>query len=389
MVDAGRGFGKTRTGAEWVRARVEGNLAGRIALIGETAADARDVMVEGESGLLAISPPWARPVYQPSKRRLVWPNGAIATTYSAEDPEQLRGPQHDAGWADEIAKWRYGVETWSNFDFGLRLGVNPQAVATTTPKPVKLVKQLLTDPLTVVTHGSMFDNAANLPAATIASLRRTYEGTRLGRQELMGELLEDVEGALWQRAWFDNNRATAFVLTDDGPAVVRNGQRILLTRIFVIVDPATTHGDESDQTGVAAVALGEDNDYYVLDAFGLRLTPEGWAKRALDLFDRCQSSVIVAESNQGGEMVRSVIQKVRPGAPVRLIRALKSKTLRAEPVALLYEQGRVHHVGTLADAEDQMCSFPVAAELDDILDAIVHGVTELHSRAGGLLVSFI
>jgi phage terminase large subunit-like protein len=225
LVDAGRGFGKTRTGAEWVRDRVERKLAGRIALIAETAADARDVMVEGESGILAISPPWSRPVYQPSKRRLQWPNGAIATTYSAEEPDQLRGPQHDAGWCDEIAKWRYGVETWANFDFGLRLGDRPQGVATTTPKPVKLVKQLLADPLTVVTHGSMFDNAANLPATTLASLRRTYEGTRLGRQELMGELLEDVEGAMWQRAWFDQQRATSFQITDDGPAVVRNGER--------------------------------------------------------------------------------------------------------------------------------------------------------------------
>lgn len=388
-MDAGRGFGKTRTGAEWVRSYIESGKAGRVALVAETAADARDVMVEGESGILAISPPWARPVYQPSKRRLQWPNGAIATTYSAEDPDQLRGPQHDLAWCDEIAKWRYGMDTWSNLDFGLRLGLNPRGIATTTPKPVKLVRSLLADPLTIVTHGSMFDNAANLPKATIASLRRTYEGTRLGRQELMGELLEDVEGALWQRAWFDNHRASSFQITDDGPAVIRNGERVLLTRIYVIVDPATTHGDDSDQTGIAAVAEGEDKHYYVLSAYGVRLTSEGWAKRALDLLDRYKGVSIIAESNQGGEMVQSVIKKVRSNAPVRLIRAIKSKTLRAEPVALLYEQGRVHHVGTLADAEDQMCSFPVAAELDDILDAIVHGITELHARAGGLLVSFI
>lgn len=273
--------------------------------------------------------------------------------------------------------------------FGLRLGSDPRCIATTTPKPVKLVRDLLASPSTAVTRGTTYDNAAHLSPAFIEQIVAKYEGTRLGRQELSGELLEDVEGALWQRSWFDNHRATSFVRSGNGPAVVRDGQQILLKRIYVVVDPAITHGDDSDQTGIAVVAQGEDNDYYVLEAIGVRLTPEGWPKRVLDLFDRFGAVDILAESNQGGEMVRSVIKKVRSDAPVRLIRALKSKTLRAEPVALLYEQGRVHHVGTLADAEDQMCSFPVAADHDDILDAIVHGITELHARSGGLLVSFI
>lgn len=388
LIMAGRGAGKTRSGAEWIHEQVRRGH-NRIALVGATAADVRDVMVQGESGLLACAQDDERPIYQPSLRRLTWPNGAIATTYSADEPDRLRGPQHSTAWCDEIATWRYGVESWDMLMFGLRLGSDPRCIATTTPKPVRLVRDLLASPSTAVTRGTTYDNAAHLSPAFIEQIVAKYEGTRLGRQELSGELLEDVEGALWQRPWFDNHRASSFEITDDGPAVIRNGERILLTRIYVIVDPATTHGDDSDQTGIAAVAEGEDKHYYVLAAYGVRLSPEGWAKRALDTLDGTKASAIKAESNQGGEMVRSVIKKVRPDAPVHLFRAFKSKVLRAEPVALLYEQGKVHHVGTLADAEDQMCSFPVASEHDDILDAIVHGITELHSQAGGLLVSFI
>lgn len=386
---AGRGFGKTRTAAEWIRQKAESGQHSHLALIGATAADVRDVMVKGESGLLAICPPWNKPVYNPSNRSLTWPNGAVALTFSGADPDQVRGPQCSAAWIDELAKMRYATEVWDNLQPGLRLGRLPQCTVTTTPKPIAIMRRLVADSETVITRGSTYENKDNLASSTVAYLERTYGGTRLGRQELSGELLEDVEGALWQRAWFDNHRATSFVRSGNGPAVVRDGQQILLKRIYVVVDPAITHGDDSDQTGIAVVAQGEDNDYYVLEAIGVRLTPEGWPKRVLDLFDRFGAVDILAESNQGGEMVRSVIKKVRSDAPVRLIRALKSKTLRAEPVALLYEQGRVHHVGTLADAEDQMCSFPVAADHDDILDAIVHGITELHARSGGLLVSFI
>jgi phage terminase large subunit-like protein len=235
LILAGRGFGKTRAGAEWVREQVESNRAGRIALVGETLADVRDVMIEGESGILAISPPHAMPLYEPSKRRLSWPNGAVAMVYSGEEPDQLRGPQHDAAWADEPAKWKYPVAAWDNLEFGLRLGRRPRVVATTTPRPIKLLRDLLADPMTVVTRGSTYENRSNLAASFFDRMVGKYEGTRLGRQELHAEMLDDVPGALWQRQNLD---------------LYRRARVPELKRVVVAIDPPVTSGEDSDETGI-------------------------------------------------------------------------------------------------------------------------------------------
>ena len=237
---AGRGFGKTRTGAELVRARVAARSARRIALVAPTAADARDVMVEGESGILAISPPWDRPRYEPSKRRLTWPNGAVATLYSADEPERLRGPQHDAAWCDELASWRY-PEAWDMLMFGLRLGTDPRVVVTTTPRPTKLIRELLADPTVVVTRGTTYENRANLAPDFLEQIVRKYEGTRLGRQELEAEILDDVPGALWSRGVIEAARA------DSAPHFVR---------VVVAIDPAATSGEGADETGI--IVAGKD-----------------------------------------------------------------------------------------------------------------------------------
>lgn len=363
---AGRGFGKTRTGAEWVRSITSD--CGRIALVGPTAADVRDVIVEGESGLLAVSPPWDRPSYEPSKRRVTWPNGAMATCYSADEPERLRGPQHDAAWCDEAGAWRY-AETWDMLMFGLRLGDHPRACVTTTPKPVKLIRDLLRDPSTAVTRGSTFDNRANLAPKFLRTVVQRYEGTRLGRQELMAELLDDVPGALWKRGDIDAGRVPA------APASLR--------RIVVAVDPATTSGEDSDETGIVVAGIGVDGFGYVLEDLTCRDTPQGWARVAVDAYARHRADRIVAEANQGGDMVEATIRTVLSQVPYSRIHAKRGKVLRAEPVSALYEQHRVRHVGSLAALEDQMCGFtsdfdPAKAGYSpDRVDALVYALSEL------------
>lgn len=360
---AGRGWGKTRSGAEWVRSIKD--QCGRIALVAPTAADVRDVIVEGESGLLAIAPPWDRPVYEPSKRRLTWDNGAIATCYSADEPDRLRGPQHGAAWGDEVAAWRY-PEAWDMLMFGLRLGDDPRAVVTTTPKPVKLIRDLLRDPTTRVTRGSTYDNAANLAPTFMRQVVRKYEGTRLGRQELNAELLDDVPGALWKR---DDIPHTAI------PPALR--------RIVVAIDPATTSGENADETGIIVAGLGADGRGYVLDDLTCRETPQRWATVAVEAFQRHGADRIVAETNQGGDLVENTIRTVASLVPYRGIHAKRGKVLRAEPVSALYEQGRVSHVGHLAALEDQMCSFTsdfdraAAGYSPDRVDALVYALTEL------------
>lgn len=368
---AGRGFGKTRTGAEWVRENVESGRYRRLALIAPTSADARDVMVEGESGMLAISPPGFRPLYEPSKRRLTWPNGAIATMYSADEPDRLRGPQHDGAWADELAAWRY-PEAWDMLMFGLRLGADPRCVVTTTPRPTPIIKSLVAASTTVTTRGSTYENIDNLAPAFAEQIISRYEGTRIGRQELHAEILTDVEGALWQWEWIDGSRVAV------APQC---------TRVVVAVDPAGTHSAQSDETGIVVAGLGEDGGYYVLHGLGYRLSPQGWATRTLNLYDEHAADRIVAERNQGGEMVEHTIRMVRDSAPVKTIVASRGKALRAEPVAALYEQGKVHHVGVHSQLEDQMCAFPVAAEHDDMVDALVYAITELMAPAGRVQVT--
>lgn len=277
---AGRGFGKTRAGAEWVRAQVNDRRAGRIALVAPTAADARDVMIEGESGILAVTPDMERPLYEPSKRRVSWPNGAIAIAYSAEEPDRLRGPQHDAAWCDELAVWRHD-QAWDMLMFGLRLGFDPRCVVTTTPKPRRLLRQLLHDPSVAVTRGTTFDNRANLAPAFFASIVKRYDGTRLGRQELLAELLDDVPGALWSRDAIE--RASVPV----APA---------LARIVVAIDPAVSTGDDADETGIVVAGVGEDGHGYVLDDLSGRHAPHEWARRAIAAYRGHNADRIVAES---------------------------------------------------------------------------------------------
>jgi phage terminase large subunit-like protein len=369
LILTGRGWGKTRTGAEWVRAQVRSGAAGRIALVAPTAADARDVMVEGESGILSIGSEAERPHYEPSKRRLTWPNGAIATLYSAEEPERLRGPQHDAAWCDELAAWRYMDAAWDMLMFGLRLGDNPRAVVTTTPKPKALLKTLLKDPHTHATRGSTYDNLPNLAPQFADEIIQRYKGTRLGRQELAGELLEDVEGALWTRAIIDGARV------EDAPD---------LSRIVVGVDPAVTSGEDSCETGiVVAGQCGED--FYVLADWSGRMTPEQWARRAVNAYHEFSADRVIGEVNNGGDLVESVIRNSDRNVAYSAVHASRGKAKRAEPIEALYEQGRVHHVGQFATLEDQMCSFVPqdadASNSPDRMDALVWALTDLSSTS--------
>jgi len=365
---AGRGFGKTRTGAEWVRAEVESGRRRRLALVAPTAADARDVMVEGESGILAISPKWFRPLYEPSKRRLTWPNGALATVYSADEPDRLRGPQHDGAWADEVASWKY-PEAWDMLMFGLRLGRSPRVVVTTTPKPVKVIRELVGAQTTVVTRGSTFENVDNLAPAFLEQIITRYEGTRLGRQELYAEILDDVPGALWTRKVIEDLRV------NEPPE---------LARVVVAIDPAVTSGEDSDETGIIVVGRGLDGQGYVLKDLSCRMSPDGWARRAVNAYHEFRADRVVAEVNNGGDLVEKVIRTVDPTVPYRAVRASRGKRVRAEPVAALYEQGRVHHVGGLPLLEDQMCAFlPEGSDVSpDRVDALVWAITELMLKRG-------
>lgn len=380
LILAGRGFGKTRCGAEWVCARVAGHTpliaapgaARRIALVAETSADARDVIVEGESGILACSPAATRPRYEPSKRRLSWPNGAIATLYNAVEPDQLRGPQHDAAWSDELAKWRYGQQTWDNLQLGLRLGAQPRQVVTTTPRPIKVLRDIMSDPTTAVTRGSTYENMANLAPSFIKRIIRKYEGTRLGRQELNGEMLEDVPGALWHRVRIDE---------------LRRREVPELLRIVVAIDPAASSGESSNETGIIVAGLGADGHGYVLEDVSLRGTPDAWGRAAVNAYRRWRAERIIGEVNNGGEMIEHVIRTIDPVASYKAVRASRGKVARAEPVAALDEQGRVHHVGAFPELEDQMCILTsdfdrrTAGQSPDRVDARVWALTELMLEA--------
>ena len=369
LILAGRGWGKSRTGAEWVRAQVKTGRCGRIALVARTAADVRDVIVEGESGLLAISPKDERPLWEPSRRRLTWPHtGAIATTYSADEPDQLRGPQHDGAWADEIAAWRY-PETWDQLRFGLRLGAHPRVVVTTTPRPTKIIRDLIASPDTVVTRGRTRDNVANLAPGVVAELERRYAGSRLGRQELDGEVLDDSAGALWRWTWID---------------AARVAKAPDLRRIVVAVDPATTSGEESDETGIVVAGIGYDGRGYILADESGRYRPEEWARKVASAYHAHKADAVIAESNQGGDMVGAVLRAYgSAGLPVRTVHAKRGKATRAEPVAVLYEQARVSHVGSLARLEDQLTTWDPGASgaSPDRLDALVYAVTDLLGAA--------
>jgi phage terminase large subunit-like protein len=365
LVLAGRGFGKTRVGAEqvhqWAR---ELGPEGRIALVGKDPADIRKTMIEGESGLLTCAAPWFRPVFEPSKREVVWPNGCHGFTYSAEVPDDLRGPQHHKFWGDELCKWRFPQETWDNLQFGLRLGDNPQGVVTTTPKLMPTLREILNDPMTATTRGSTYDNAANLPQKFLNHLRRKYEGTQLGRQELYADLIGDAEGALWTRAAIEAARVKVL------PA---------LRRIVVAIDPAATSSEDASETGIVVAAVGEDGHGYVIEDLSGQFTPDGWATIAVNAYKTQQADRIIAEQNNGGEMVEHTVRTVDKAVSYRAVHASRGKRTRAEPVAALYEQGRIHHLGYLGNLEDQMCTWDAraGARSPDRMDALVWALTDL------------
>jgi phage terminase large subunit-like protein len=368
---AGRGFGKTRVGAEYIRAEVKAGRARRIALIGPTTADARSVMVEGVSGLLSLYRAKERPRYEPANHRILWDNGAIATLFSAAEPERLRGPQHDLAWADEICAWKRPREAWDMMMFGLRLGDRPRVVVTTTPKAIPLIRELAAAPTTRLTRGSTHDNKANLAASFLTAIIGKYEGTRLGRQELDAELLEQADGALWTRKAIEDARIAA----DAGPE---------MRRTVIAIDPAVTTGENADETGIVVAGVGYDGLAYVLrDASG-RYSPNEWAMRAVDLYRLHRAHRIVAETNNGGEMIELTLRTVWREVPFKPLTASKGKQARAEPVAALYEQGRVRHAGGFPALEDQMCNWEPGsgAGSPDRVDALVWALTELVLEPG-------
>ena len=374
LLTGGRGAGKTRAGAEWVKGLALGRApyasapVGRIALVAETAAELRDVMVEGVSGVLAAHARREdRPLWEPSRRRLSWPNGAVAQGFSAEDPESLRGPQFHAAWLDELAKWKKPQEAFDMLQFGLRLGARPRQLVTTTPRPVPLLKKLLDDPRVAVTRATMRDNAAHLSPDFIAAVEARYAGTRLGRQEIDGELIEDRAGALWTRAMLEAGR-------------VERAPR--LKRVVVALDPPASSGERADACGLVCAGIGEDGRIYVLDDATLeRARPAEWASAACALYRRREADALVAEVNQGGEMVARVVAEQDAGVPVEMVRATRGKYLRAAPVAQLYEQGRASHAGAFPALEDELCAFGPdglgGGRSPDRLDALVWAVTAL------------
>lgn len=371
LLSGGRGSGKTRTGAE-ITHRVT-NITPRISLIAATGPDLRDTMVEGISGVLATSPPGQRPLWEPSKKKLTWPNGCIAQGFSAEEPDRLRGPQSGFTWGDEPGHWPLVAEVWDNMLFGLRIGKNPKVVATSTPKPTKWMKALIKDPLTVTHRVSTYANLENLADTFKRTILDRYEGTRLGKQELHGELLEDVEGALW--SW------EMLQWIEEAPHLVR---------IVVSVDPAGTANAKSDETGIVVLGISIDKRLYVLADFSGKYSPAQWGDKALDAADDFNADCIVAEKNYGGDMVRHVLdvaaeKRVRVAPRIKLVNSRRGKAIRAEPIVALYEKKRVIHVGQrgdLAQLEDEQTSWvPGEGDSPNRVDALVHGATELAEKS--------
>lgn len=380
---AGRGFGKTRAGAEAVRELVESGKVERIALVGPTIRDVRETMIDGESGLRAIFPEGQRPRYIPSRARLEFANGAIAPVYSSEEPDRLRGPQHGAAWCDELAAWKHLEQTWADLNMGLRLGDSPKKIITTTPRPIALIRRLAAEAErassgVIATRGRTLDNSGNLPDEFLREITEQYAGTRLGRQELDGEILGDLEGALFNRSWFK--------YLPQAPD---------LARTVVAVDPAITL--RNDETGIVVAGRSGRNAFVLEDLSG-RMSPDEWARRTVQAWQRHRAACIVAEVNRGALMVETLIRQAAkemgvaihdPAHPLRIVevRATTGKDTRAEPVAALYEQQRVFHIGKLEKLEDQLCSWdPTSQEAmrlrrqatsPDRMDALVWGLTEL------------
>ena len=373
LLMAGRGYGKTRCGAEYIRDALTCNAGWQAALVGTTLTEVRTTMVEGPAGLKAVFPPneWAQVKWNRSTCELWLPNGSQAQGYTAEVADKLRGPAHHVAWADEIAKWKdapKGIHentTWSNLMLGLRQGPRPRCVATTTPKPFKLIRELLADEATHVTHGTTYENLENLSPTFKHQILRQFEGSRLGRQELHAELLEDIEGALWTRELIETSRV------DVAPETLR--------KIVVAIDPAVSATEGSDETGIVAVGLDDEGNFYVLRDVSGRLSPLNWAQRAVNLYDELSADTLVAEINNGGDLVEINIRTVSRTVPVRKVHASRGKAVRAEPVVTLYEQGRVRHVGMHPLLEDQLCTWVPGSGDDspDRMDALVWAVTDL------------
>ena len=379
FINAGRGFGKTRAGVEWVRAKVK-NGTKRIAAIAATNSDIERVMVNGESGFLARC--WkgdkdykgkllGNPLWAPTKRLLTWENGAYVQFFSAEEPERLRGPQFEAAWCDELAAWNKDRDTWDMLQFTLRLGKHPQVCVTTTPRPTKLVRDILKNPKSVVTYGSTFDNSVNLAATFIQAVKDQYEGTRLGRQELYAEIMDEASGALWTRELLSRCEVEG---VDDPVSFAKT-----LARVVISVDPAVTSNAESDMTGLIVAGIDLNGCSYILEDATDRYTPEGWATKAIALYNLYEADKIVAERNQGGDMVRSTLHTVDETVPVKLVHASRGKFARAEPVSSLYERGKVKHLRGLDALEDQLVQWEPLGSIGspDRLDAMVWGITEL------------
>lgn len=360
LILAGRGFGKTRTGAETVRQWVKTNKY--VNLIGATADDARDIMIEGESGILAICPDHERPEYRRASRKLIWQNGAESLIFTADEPERLRGKQHYKIWADELASWRY-PEAWTQAMMGLRLGDKPQAVVTTTPKPTKFILDLVNNKRNIVTIGTTYENKANLAPGFFQYVITKYEGTRLGMQELEAKILLDNPGALWTRETIDKYRVSEY------PD---------LERVVVGVDPTNTaDGDEAGIVTVGTVWVNGVQEFYTISDDSRQGSPQEWAYAAVSAYNRFKADVIVAEKNSGGDMVEAVIKQVDPKANVKLVWASRGKHIRAEPIAAIAEQGRDHHVGFYPDLEDELCMWQPGDSSPNRLDAKVWAMTEL------------
>lgn len=369
LVLAGRGYGKTRAGAEWVRDYARKFGGRRIALVGATMREARAIMVEGESGLLAIAHNWERPHFEPSIDRLTWPNGSLATLYSAAEPENLRGASHHIAWADEIAKWKAGMAAWDNLMLGLRLGDYPRVVATTTPRPVPLIRHLLDNRTVRVTRGRTIDNRLILGRGFVRAMEESYGGTRLGRQELDGELITDIAGSLWPRALIE---------------ACRIEERPPLVRIVLAVDPPAGAKLDSDSCGIIVTGLDAEGHGYVLEDASVKgVGPDRWAACVAKAARDWNADRVIAEANQGGAMVRSVLKVADRNLPLTLVHATRGKVARAEPVAALYERGRVSHVGTFPQLEDELAglliggSYAGPGRSPDRADALVHALTEL------------
>ena len=368
---AGRGAGKTRTAAEWLAYEASSKPRTRWAIVAPTYGDARDTCAEGESGIVNVLRQYGTlKDYNRSIGEIFLTNGSRIKLFSGEEPERLRGPQHHGGWFDELAAFKY-PEAWDQYQFGLRLGDFPQTIVTTTPKPIKLIKELIKQDNVRVVRGSTFDNAANLAESALAQYRLRYENTRLGRQELYGEILDNVDGALWTRKLIDDARV------DSAPPLIR---------VVVAIDPAVTANATSDETGIVAAGIASNGDYYILDDKSIRTTPDAWARVAVELYHKHKADKIVAETNNGGDMVILLLKQVDASIATKKVTATRGKQLRAEPISSLYEQGRVHHVGYFSDLETQLCEWtPQSAESPDRLDALVWALTELNSGGASMI----